>query len=199
MASIFNDLIDSDSDSEIDTAIGHMEQESPETLPVDLVAPSPVIVQLDDEPESSTGAQASQQPRPSTSKEAQCPMCFQMFPMEHIQEHADACSPWAMELEQPADLSECGNSADIEESAVQVAELDMSQYKSLLKKKIGECATCLSTNVKRINVRRRFLWEDFKAARKSKIGPLSNLKVVFVGEPSIHDGGPKRELFCGKF
>ena len=53
--------------------------------------------------------------------------------------------------------------------------------------------------MKRINVRRRFLWEDFKAARKSKIGPLSNLKVVFVGEPFFDDGGPKRELFCSKF
>ena len=48
------------------------------------------------------------------------------------------------------------------------------------------------------NVRRRFLWEDFKAAKMSDIGALSNLKLVFVWEPSIDDGGPKRELFCGK-
>lgn len=199
VASIFNDLFDSDSDSEVDTAINSMDEESPEKLPVGLIASPPVVVQLDDEPESSIQAQVAQQPQSSTSKEAQCPLCFLMFPIEHIQEHADTCSPWAMESEQSADLSECGISAEIEESAEQVEELDMSQYKSLLKKKIAECATRLSTNVKRINVRRRFLWEDFKAARKSRIGPLSNLKVVFVGEPSIDDGGPKRELFSGKF
>ena len=108
-------------------------------------------------------------------------MCFLMFPMQHIPEHADNCSPWAVESEQSADLSECEISV---ESKRQLPELDISQYKSLLKGEIARCATRLSTNMKRINVR-RFLWEDFKAARKSKIGPLSNLKVVFVGEPSI--------------
>lgn len=195
MASIFNDLY-SDSDSEIDTGIHPLEQERPETLPIGLNAPPPNVVQVDAEPELNIQVQ---QPQPSTSKEVQCPMCFEMFPMQHIQEHADNCSPWAMKSEQSADLSEFRILVEMEESAELVPELDMPQYKSLLKEEIARCATRLSTNVKRINIRRRFLWEDFKAARKSKIGPLSNLKVVFVGEPSIDDGGPKRELFCGKF
>jgi hypothetical protein len=51
MASIFNDLFDSDSDPEIEPAIYCMEQEMPETLPSGLYAPPPVVVQVDDEPE----------------------------------------------------------------------------------------------------------------------------------------------------
>jgi hypothetical protein len=86
MASIFNDLFDSDSDPEIDPASYCMEQEMPETLPSGLYAPPPVVVQVDDEPELNIQVQ---QPQPSTSKEVQCPMCFLMFPMQHIQEHAD--------------------------------------------------------------------------------------------------------------
>ena len=138
MASIFNDLFDSDSDPEIDPASYCMEQEMPETLPSGLYAPPPVVVQVDDEPELNIQVQ---QPQPSTSKEVQCPMCFLMFPMQHIQEHADNCSPWAVESEQSADLSECGISAEMEEPAEQVSELDTSQYKSLLKEEIAGCAT----------------------------------------------------------
>ena len=103
-----------------------------------------------------------QQPQLSTSKELQCPMCFLMFPMQHIQEQADNCSP---------DLSECEISVEMEESAKQLPQLNMSQYKSLLKDEIARCPTRLSTNKKRINVKRGFFWENFKAARISKIGP----------------------------
>ena len=74
-----------------------------------------------------------QQPQLSTSKELQCPMFFLMFPMQHIQEQADNCSPWAMESEQSPDLSECEISVEMEESAKQLSQLNMSQYKSLLK------------------------------------------------------------------
>ena len=112
-----------------------------------------------------------QQPRLSTSKELQCPMFFLMFPMQHIQEQADNCSPWAMELEQSPDLSGFKISVEMEESAKQLPQLNMSQYKSLLKDEIASCPTRLSTNKKRINVRRGFFWENFKAARISKIGP----------------------------
>ena len=49
----------------------------------------------------------------------------------------------------------------------------------------------------RINVRRNFLWLDFKRARTNKVKPEDNLKVVFVGECAIDDGGPKREFFTG--
>ena len=81
-----------------------------------------------------------QQPQLSTSKELQCPMCFLMFPMQHIQEQADNCSPWAMESEQSPDLSECEISVEME-AAKQLPQLNMSQYKSLLKDEIVRCPT----------------------------------------------------------
>ena len=51
--------------------------------------------------------------------------------MQHIEQHADNCFPWAVESEQSVDLSECGISAELEELAKQVPELDMAQYKRL--------------------------------------------------------------------
>lgn len=56
----------------------------------------------------------------------------------------------------------------------------------------------LSDETKRLTVRRKFLWQDFKNARKKKIGPKDRVKVVFSGEPAVDDdGGPRRELFSG--
>lgn len=49
----------------------------------------------------------------------------------------------------------------------------------------------------RINVRRKTLWDDFLRERKRRVKPEKMLKVVFVGEPAIDDGGPRREFFSG--
>ena len=102
MAGIFNDF-DSDSDSEIDAATNCMEQERPGSLSSSLHATPPVVIKGNNKPDLNIQVQ---EPQPSTLKEVQCPMCFLMFSMQHIQEHADNCSPWAMESEQSADLSE---------------------------------------------------------------------------------------------
>lgn len=50
---------------------------------------------------------------------------------------------------------------------------------------------------KRLTVRRKFIWQDFKNARQRKICPKNKVKVVFSGEPAVDDGGPRRELFSG--
>ena len=130
-----------------------------------------------------------------TAVDSQCPICFARFPIHEIEEHADNCSLWLMESEEPAELIESGRS-DVEE--LNDPEPDVSQHKTFLKEQILKCNESLSTELKRVTVQRRFIWEDFKSARKSKIQPLSNLKVVFAGEPCIDDGGPKREMFSGK-
>ena len=78
------------------------------------------------------------------------------------------------------------------------SEPDVSQHKTFHKEQILKCNESLSTELKRVTVRRKFIWEDIKSARKSKIQLLSNLKVVFAGESSIDGGGPKREMFSGK-
>ena len=74
---------------------------------------------------------------------------------------------------------------------------NISQHKRVLQEQVKDSAKRLPTEQKRITVRRKFIWDDFKSAMKRKITPLSNLKVFFVGESFIDDGGPKRELFSG--
>mgnify|MGYP002804295901 CR=1 FL=1 len=51
---------------------------------------------------------------------------------------------------------------------------------------------------KRLNVRRKDLWVDLKqACVKYKLDPSTPIRIVFLGEPAIDDGGPKREFFSG--
>ncbi|XP_068739213.1 uncharacterized protein [Montipora capricornis] len=73
------------------------------------------------------------------------------------------------------------------------------QQKKVLGEQIAALSVqLLSTDMKRITIRRKFMWQDFKSAMKTKIQPKSTLKVVFSGEPAVDDGGPRRELFSGK-
>ena len=55
----------------------------------------------------------------------------------------------------------------------------------------------MSVEQVRLSVRRKKIWDDLKKAARKRIGPTSNLKIVFLGEPAIDDGGPKREFFSG--
>ena len=70
------------------------------------------------------------------------------------------------------------------------------QQKKVLREQIAALsAQLLSTDVKRITIRRKFLWQDLKSAMSTKIQPKSTLRVAFSGEPAVDDGGPRRELF----
>ena len=47
----------------------------------------------------------------------------------------------------------------------------------------------------RVNLRRTFVWNDFKEARmRKRIVPEDLVKVVFLGEPAIDDAGLRREF-----
>lgn len=57
---------------------------------------------------------------------------------------------------------------------------------------------CELTN--RVSIRRRLIFQDYMDTRKKKwFKPKAMLKVTFVGEPAVDDGGPKREFFTGNF
>ena len=72
---------------------------------------------------------------------------------------------------------------------------DLQQW---IKSKIGSLATSfVSVEQVRLSVRRKNIWDDLKKAARKHIGPTNNLKIVFLGEPAIDDGGPKREFFSG--
>ena len=55
----------------------------------------------------------------------------------------------------------------------------------------------VSTN--RINVQRKTVLVDYLNPRKKRpwFKPEDHIKVVFIGEPAIGDGRPKREFFTG--
>jgi len=59
--------------------------------------------------------------------------------------------------------------------------------------KIHRCEI-LGKDVKRITVRRSHVFKDTVVAL-SKFEDNSNLRVMFVGEPCIDQGGPRREYF----
>lgn len=129
--------------------------------------------------------------------EAQCPICFFLFPVHQIEEHADSCSSF-FTVESEDDPLPNSPSRKVQEET-RLLNVDSGSHtscsKSLLKEQIKSWSANSSPDLTHINVRRRNLWEDFKNARRKKINSVSNLKIVFVGEPSIDDGGPKREFF----
>lgn len=51
----------------------------------------------------------------------------------------------------------------------------------------------------RLHVRRNTVFDDYIGTRqRSKwMDPENHLKVKFIGEPAIDDGGPRREFFTG--
>ena len=51
------------------------------------------------------------------------------------------------------------------------------------------------TENQRITVRRKHVWADALLRFRRGIDPNKHLKVTFVGEPGIDDGGPLREFF----
>lgn len=68
---------------------------------------------------------------------------------------------------------------------------------------IKEVVQALKNNLsdgkpRRFNIRRKLIWSDFKEGRqKAIIGAADHIKIIFIGEPAIDDGGPRREFFSG--
>ena len=63
---------------------------------------------------------------------------------------------------------------------------------------ISSLAKSLSENIVRLKVRRNHMWSDFKETRiKQRVNTGDRLKIVYIGEPAIDDGGPRREFFSG--
>ena len=55
-------------------------------------------------------------------------------------------------------------------------------------------------NINRISIRRRYAYQDYLAAvarqkKRRRFNQNGMLKVTFIGEPAVDDGGPRREFF----
>ena len=128
-------------------------------------------------------------------KMVECPTCFISFPVEDIVEHADMCAAWYVESDDGVTASDAivldGNySSDTNDN--ELGDTEGPSFISLI--------TQLQNNLEpsdpiRINVRRKTLWEDFLGQRRRRVKPQRKLKVVFLGEPAIDDGGPHRGPF----
>lgn len=163
-----------------------MSQLSSRPITSSLVHPTPLQ-------SSPTAHYINDDQQPSTSGSVECPICLKLFSSSEVEEHAAECSAWLVENDQPHDLQ------DAKEKTSTPAECDPVELKRTLKEEIRKVIGAWPTiEMTRVSLRRKFLWTDFKAALERKIRPTSVLKVVFVGEPCVDDGGPKRELFTGE-
>ncbi len=57
----------------------------------------------------------------------------------------------------------------------------------------------MSDDVALLNIRRMYIWEHYIAAKKRfNIPPEQKVRIIFIGEPAVDDGGLKREFLSGK-
>ena len=120
--------------------------------------------------------------------------------MSEIEQHADMCSAFFVDMEDEEWLMGVDGTADVSETVEEVqppvttGPADVSIKGLILKLQQNIQNTSQPT---RVNIRRKSTWEDFRQERRKRCKPERMIKVVFLGEPAIDDGGPKRELFSG--
>lgn len=133
----------------------------------------------------------------------QCPTCYGVFSQGEIESHADACADaWVdpigdpdgvVEIQNDEDEKQCNE--DATDTPRESSEVNLETLKNEVSNLRSACG-CELTN--RVSIRRRSIFQDYMDARKKKwFKPKSLIKVTFVGEPAIDDGGPKREFFTG--
>ena len=147
----------------------------------------------------------------TTSRELhiKCPTCFKYFSINDISEHADICCDiWVGDISDTETLentvaanentSVCSRYKDSTptECLQPVTEEDDSKdVKDII---LQLKAAITSPKLVRLNVRRKYIWSDFVESRSSgKVSPTDNVKIVFIGECAIDDGGPRTEFFSG--
>jgi hypothetical protein len=137
----------------------------------------------------STSASHTQQ---LPTRMVECPHCFQFYSIENIADHAHLCiDDWVGEVVLPVQA----DSAQDSDAAEQMSDVSL---KDVLLSLIEDHVT--KDEGKTLCVRRRYLWEDFKAAkRKCKLSPSSKIRIIFIGEPAIDDGGPTREFLSSMY
>ena len=121
------------------------------------------------------------------------------FPVSQIEQHADACcegrsaeaslyGTWVLNptIEVPDEDPVADEIANQQESKLTTKEL------------IQGLISNVASSSNRIAVRRKYLWDDFVAARK-KPWFLQNgvYKIDYIGEEAVDGGGLRREFFTG--
>ena len=147
----------------------------------------------------------------TTSRELhiECPTCFKYFSINDISEHADICCDiWVGDVsddetpentvEATENSSVCSSHEDFPPAECQQPVTVGDDTKDVKDIILQLKAAIISPKLVRLNVRRKFIWSDFIESRSiGKVSPTDNVKIVFIGECAIDDGGPRREFFSG--
>ncbi len=133
--------------------------------------------------------------------EAACPSCFKKFPIDVIETHANVCIDNRFDPIGDVSDSELFED-DFPEQCLDGNEktrrLSPDDQMKKMKDLITECAQNVGEVKIRINVRRKEVFNDYiTVSQKPWFNNRRLLKVTFVGEPAVDDGGPCREFFSG--
>lgn len=102
-----------------------------------------------------------------------CPVCFSLHPVEQIEEHADNCLMWLLDdTNDQCDIADPSPTLSCNAEPATAQALTSYQQKKVLGEQIAAMsAQLLSTDVKSITIRRKFMWQDLKSAMSTKIQP----------------------------
>lgn len=166
--------------------------------------------------ESSTTIRSPEQPI-----RVRCPTCEGSFSSLEIEHHADGCAEAAWTGSEH--LVYARLMADIESNDLLTENQSVEENDSELVHEQDNCdptpddgspadikaelidvlqtlQTNVNTKANRINVQRTSVLDDYIDARKRChwMHPENRIRVVFIGEPAIDTGGPKRKFCSGK-
>ncbi|XP_044175527.1 G2/M phase-specific E3 ubiquitin-protein ligase-like [Acropora millepora] len=128
-----------------------------------------------------------------------CPTCYRVFPLEEIEKHADLCADSCIDT--VGELDSYREDVELEEPYRVELASEGSEHEGDMSQNLKEDLKTLQQNVDsskktRISVRRKSMFQDYIEARKKKwFNSRQTLKVTFIGEPAIDDGGPLQEFF----
>ena len=141
---------------------------------------------------------------------ATCPTCYLDFSISEIETHADVCAEQfdpvgTVNIEVESAIPDDQGEIEIE----QVSTIDNGSVSTSKIEKIKEVVSNLHQyvdmeNFNRVSIRRRYVYQDYLAAvarqkKRRRFIENSMLKVTFIGEPAVDDGGPRREFFSGTY
>ena len=180
------------------------------TSVTELLVPTYLLPKLQtSEPDikDSKGDESVANPVESThQREVECSTCSRLFPLNEIADHADLCADvWigtvedeavlitGEETENPPSTADGTTDPTSVETGSIISPDDLTGILETLQRQY------VSEKEVRVNIRRKHIWSDFKQARKKfNLVPSHKMKIVFLGEPAVDNGGPRREFFAGK-
>ena len=135
-----------------------------------------------------------------------CPLCLSHFTANEIAAHADEC---ADRFDPVGIVSDDDDNDNDVENIIGILVLSgepkntsvdptIEEIKEVISSKL--CPNVNKDNTNRVSIRRKYAFQDYVDVRKNprrQFKENATLKVIFIGEPAVDDGGPRREFFTG--